>query len=256
MNRRNFLQTGAAAATAAGLGLRPAPAAAGYYELTFFYMQNGPQVSRLETWLRASAMPLFARHGVGPVGVFKVAIGEHTPHVLMVIDMSDPAAFARGWQGVQADPAWAEGMARLEQDGPAFDRNESRLLRATPYAAPLAASPEGARPGIFEYRLYHAPTERQLARLHERFAGPEIPLFHKHGIRPILYGETVYGPDRPSLVYLTPFESLAAREAAWAGFRADPEWTRVSAASVQQHGEIVGYIHRAVYEPTPYSQIL
>ena len=96
---------------------------------------------------------------------------------------------------------------------------------------------------------------RQLAALKERFAGPEIKIFHRLGIFPILYSETVLGTQMPNLTYLTPFDSLAAREKAWDAFAADPEWVRVRKESIDRHGQISSVMQITLLKATPYSPI-
>lgn len=91
--------------------------------------------------------------------------------------------------------------------------------------------------------------------MHERFAGPEIGIFHRSGIHPILYGDTLVGPDMPNLTYLIPFASLADREKAWDNFAADPEWVKARAESVARGGEIVAEISATLWRPAPFSPI-
>ncbi len=79
-----------------------------------------------------------------------------------------------------------------------------------------------------ELRLYHVAVGR-MNDMVARVRGPLAPLFQRHGIRPAGYWVTQSGPDFPLLVYLTPWPSLEARNQAWAGFYADPEWHRVRA---------------------------
>jgi hypothetical protein len=55
---------------------------------------------------------------------------------------------------------------------------------------------------------------------------------------------------------MMPFKTLAAREKAWAAFRADPEWIKVRAESIAKAGEIVSHTDRLLYVATPYSPIL
>ena len=110
-------------------------------------------------------------------------------------------------------------------------------------------------PRYFELRIYHSPTLRQLAMVHERFAGPEIRIFHRSGVRPILYADTIIGPDLPNLTYLIPFASLADRERAWDAFNSDPEWVKVRAESIARGGQIVNYNNISLWRATDYSPI-
>jgi hypothetical protein len=104
-------------------------------------------------------------------------------------------------------------------------------------------------------RVYHSPTWRQLKALHERFAGPEIQIFHRVGIHPILYSSTLIGTNMPNLTYLIPFENLAAREKAWETFAGDPEWIKVRKESIEKHGQMSSIIQISLFKATAYSPV-
>jgi hypothetical protein len=130
------------------------------------------------------------------------------------------------------------------------------LLEATDYSPEIVPlDPPPKTPRIFELRTYHSPTGRQLRALHERFAGSEIRIFHRCGVHPILYSSTVFGVNRPNLTYVIPFESLAAREKAWAAFGADPEWVKVRKESIEKHGQISSVIQISLFRAMAYSPI-
>ena len=95
----------------------------------------------------------------------------------------------------------------------------------------------------------------QLQALHERFAGPEIKIFHRSGVHPLFYSSTVVGANMPNLTYLIPFDSLAAREQAWAAFGADPVWAKVRQESVEKYGQISNIIRISLYRATAYSPV-
>ncbi|MES2978815.1 MAG: NIPSNAP family protein [Pseudomonadota bacterium] len=81
---------------------------------------------------------------------------------------------------------------------------------------------------FYELRLYSVESGRMpemLARLH----GPLKQLFARHGVTVIDHGVATAGPSCPTFVYLMKWPSWQEREAAWAGFYADPEWHRVRA---------------------------
>ena len=119
-----------------------------------------------------------------------------------------------------------KGLVALES-GPdaAFESMDTAVVEAADFSPEIKAEPaEVSR--IFELRIYHSPTWRQLMALLARFRGPETQIFHRSGIHPILYGSTFIGPNNPNLTYLIPFTDMAAREKAWAAFGADPEWKK------------------------------
>jgi hypothetical protein len=151
------------------------------------------------------------------------------------------------------EKAFADWQAGAE---PPFEQQNNVLLEAADYSPEIVPlDPPPATPRIFELRVYHSPTQRQLKALHERFGGPETRIFHRVGVNPVLYGSTVIGPNMPNLTYLTPFTDLAAREKAWNAFAADPEWVKVRQASVEQHGQITLINQMSLYRATAYSPI-
>src|SRR5258708_38398213 len=113
------------------------------------------------------------------------------------------------------DQATCKALQALESGAePAFESVDSSVVEAADYSPEI--KPEASdTPRIFEVRVYHSPTFRQLGLLHERFRGPEIKIFHRAGIHPILYGSTVIGANIPNLTYLLLFTYLAAHEKAW-----------------------------------------
>jgi hypothetical protein len=117
----------------------------------------------------------------------------------------------------------------------------------------LEAKPK--TPRVFELRVYHSPTQRQLQILHQRFAGPEIGIFHRCGIYPILYANTLVGQNMPNLTYFMPFASLADREKAWDAFGADPDWVKARAESIAKGGQVVAESTITLWRPTPFSPI-
>jgi hypothetical protein len=104
-------------------------------------------------------------------------------------------------------------------------------------------------------RIYESPTNRQLGYLHDRFAGGEIDIFHKSGVHPILYADTIFGTDQPNMAYLIPFESEAHREKGWATFNADPDWIKIRDESIRRGGDIVRNITNMFLTPTSFSML-
>ena len=237
MNRRTFLlSAGAAAALPAAAQTRKTR----IYQLDYYYLRQGNQGTRLNEFLSA-ALPTLSKTATA-VGVFTSVVGKHLPMTVVLT-------------GYPSMPPPA-----LEQmpDGPEplFDHLERVLLRPTefsPEIAPLKEKP--SKPRIFELRVYHSPTLRQLGYVHDRFAGPEIPIFHKSGIHPLFYADTIAGPLMPNMTYLTPFADLAARDKAWDAFGADPAWIKARAESIQKGGQIVDQSTITLLRPTAFSPI-
>ena len=151
-------------------------------------------------------------------------------------------------------PKDAGAQTGLGMGEPPFDALNTTVLEATAYSPEIVIK-KSETPRYFELRTYHSPTMAQLIALHQRFAGPEQRVFHRSGIFPLFYSSTVIGANMPNLTYLIPFDSLAAREKAWAAFSADPEWIKARQESIDKSGQIVSVSDIAIYRATPYSPI-
>jgi hypothetical protein len=227
-----------------------------YFEFYYIHMQNGAQTTRMAKWLETRLLPTCQKHGFGPMGFFTVAVGTNLPTTVIVFSYPSLAEMEAQWGKLNADADYAAAITELEKDEPAFYRVESTLLRATPFCPPLLAT-TASEPAhkVYELRIYESPTNRQLGYLHDRFGGGEIDIFHKSGIHPILYADTVFGPNQPNMAYLIPFESEAHREKAWATFNADPDWVKIRADSVTHGGEIVRNITNMFLTPASFSPL-
>jgi hypothetical protein len=184
-------------------------------------------------------------------------VAPQVPQVVMILGFRSIAEFWSVRAKLNEDKelekafeAWQSGPE------PPFEQQTNALLEATGYSPEVVPlDPPPTTPRIFELRVYRSPSYQHLKAVHERFAGPEIKIFHKVGVNPILYTSTVIGPNMPNLTYLIPFENLAAREKAWNAFAADPEWVKARKESIDQHGQVVSSNQISLYRASPYSPI-
>lgn len=259
MNRRSFVQAAAGvgmlAQTENTAGAQTPAAKTHLYRLDYFYYRQGDQGNRLAQFFSSQAA-LFGKH-MRAFGVFTAVMAPHAQTMMVLSGFAGAEEMAAAAARIEADAGYRKAHAELESGAePPFDSMQRVLLQATPFSpeiAPPAEKPKATR--YFELRIYHSPTLRQLALLHERFAESEIPIFHRSGVHPILYADTLIGPDLPNLTYLIPFVSLADREKAWDAFGADPEWVKVRAESVARGGQIVSYQNISLWRAAAYSSI-
>jgi hypothetical protein len=228
-----------------------------YFEFYYIHMQNGSQTTRMAKWLETRLLPICQKHGFGTMGFFTVSVGRDLPTTLIVFSFPSLAEMETLWGRLGSDPDYAAAVVEMEKDEPAFYRVESTLLRATSFCPPLAATPAGEPAHkLYELRTYESPTNRQLGYLHDRFGKDgEIAIFHKSGIHPVLYADTIFGVNQPNMAYLIPFESEAHREKAWATFNADADWVRIREESVRHGGDIVRNITNMFLAPTSFSML-
>ena len=225
------------------------------YTFEQYFLKNSSQGSRLHGWLEEAWLPAYSRlTGKRAALVMDAVVADHSPQVAVVAewDSFEQWDYSRASMGADADMRAALGYWEDHHEPP-YEHFTQSLLEGTSYSPVL--KPGGETPRVFELRVYHAPTYRQLSALHDRFEGPEIPIFHRCGIHPVLYTSALFGALMPNLIYFTPFDSLAAREAAWAKFQADEEWIRVRNESIAEHGQVNAFFKVALYKAAAYSPV-
>jgi len=248
-----------------GMGMlaaaRPAGAAGekrtGFYVLETFYLQQGAQVPRMHDYFSRLALPALQRvHYTGPVIFLESLVAPHMPQMIAVYGFQSLEDMWSVHTRINQDPEMMKNLEQWDSGDAPFEHVSNTLLQAADYSPEIVAPPEPPKtPRLFELRVYHSPTWRQLKALHERFAGPEIQIFHRVGVNPVLYSSTLFGANMPNLTYLIPFENLAAREKAWEAFAADPEWIKVRKESIEKHGQMSSIIQISLFKATAYSPV-
>lgn len=238
-------------------GAAPAEAKTRYYVLEKFFLKNGTQPGRINEFMRDALLPALHKVHTGPKIFMEALVAPHMPQFALILGLRSleelPSLEAALWKQEALVKASEDWEAQAE---PPCEHSSASLLEAADYSPEIVPlDPPPKTPRILELRVYHSPTYRQLKALHERFAGPEIKIFHRSGVHPLFYASTYFGENRPNLTYLIPFESLAAREKAWAAFGADPEWAKVRKESIDKHGQISSVIQISLYRATAYSPI-
>ena len=225
------------------------------YSFEQYFLKNSSQGGRLHGWLEEAWLPAYTRlTGSKSVLVLDGVMTEHMPQVAVVAEWDSFAQWQAARLSMRSDPDMRAALEYWEDHAePPYEHFTQSLLEGTPYSPLLQAG--GEKPRVFELRVYHAPTWRQLHALHNRFEDPEIAIFHRCGIHPVLYTSALFGEMMPNLIYFTPFDSLGAREAAWATFQADEEWIRVRTASIAEHGQINAFFKVALYKAAAYSPV-
>ncbi|MFN7996680.1 MAG: NIPSNAP family protein [Bryobacteraceae bacterium] len=254
LDRRQFLE-GMPAMFPAGLSAEE-DRKTRFYILEQYFMENGSQPARLHDFFSKAMLPAMDRVLKGPKIFMEALVAPHMPQVALIVGVESVDQIWSASKALFADTEFSQAFDRWETGEPPYISTSTSLLRATDYSPEIMAqqTPSGS-PRIFELRTYHSPTTRQLKALHERFAGPEIKIFHRTGVHPLFYSSTVFGANRPNLTYLIPFESLAAREKAWNAFGADEEWIRVRKESIDRSGQISSVIQMSLYRAMPYSPV-
>jgi NIPSNAP len=225
-----------------------------YYLLENYFLRQSTQLERLNEFMSQGFLPAAGKIHAGPKIFLEAQVAAHVPQFVCVLGLESLEELATIRARLRQDAAYQKAFAAWESGPePPYEHFSHTLLKATDYSPEI--EPAKGKRRIFELRVYHSPTWKQLAALHQRFAGPEIKIFHRCGIHPILYTETVIGANMPNLTYLIPFESLAAREKAWEAFQADTEWTKVRKESIDAHGQISSVIQVSLLRSSAYSPV-
>jgi NIPSNAP len=226
-----------------------------YYLLENYFLRQSTQLARMHEFMSKGFLPAAAQILPGPKICLEALVAAHMPQYAVILGFESLDQMAGARAKLRENAQFSKAFAAWENGPePPYEHYTQTLLRATDYSPEIVPLPERPKtPRVFELRVYHSPTRRQLTALHERFAGPEIRIFHRVGIHPILYTETVFGANQPNLTYLTPFDSLAAREKAWDAFGADPEWQKVRQESIERAGQISSVIDITLFRPAAYS---
>jgi NIPSNAP len=105
---------------------------------------------------------------------------------------------------------------------------------------------------LYEYRRYSIVPGKPAA-LAQRFENVTVPLWERHGIKPVGFWEPIVGRTN-ELHYLLAWNDMAERGVRWNAFQADPEWISKRDQS-EASGPLVAYIHNELWNPTSYSQL-
>ncbi len=263
MDRRDFLATAAVAAAAplAKFEKLDKLAQAGprqYIELRRYHLLPGAKQRAFSTFVGEAMVPAMNRAGVGKVGAFSVVYGENAPSLLLVLTHPSLDGLVTLRERLAADAVYTKAGATILEaplSDPAFVRAESTLLRAItamPAVEPSAGAGTSAS-RIFELRTYESHSDRAALNKLQMFNAGEVPIFRKTGLTPVFFGETVLGAKMPSLNYMLTFADMAARDAAWKAFSADPDWKTLSGDP--QWKDNVSAISDVILRPTGFSQL-
>lgn len=257
MMRRDFLAGGllAAAAPGAAGGAEAKKRTPEWYELRTYHLRVG-HAKVMTDFLAETALPALRRLGVGPVGVFETTVGPQMPELQVLIPHESPAGVATLPARLGADAAYQKGVTALAPTTPPpYQRMDSVLLAAFD-RFPRLEPPPIDKPRIFELRTYESPTEAAHLKKMEMFTKlGELEIFRRCGLTPVFFARTMVGPRLPSFMYLLTFPDMAAREKAWATFRADPEWQKLKATPGYTDAEIMSNITDILLRPAASSQL-
>jgi hypothetical protein len=222
------------------------------------YTLPGRRDKRVEEYFEHAAIPALNRLGVKDIGVFSVLYGPNAPSLYVLIP-HDNAASVTAYQEKLLDDAEYVKASKTYQEStltdPAFKHFDRGLMRAfsgiSKVESPLN---ELGSKRIFELRVYQSHNYfKGQKKIHMFNEGGELQIFRDTGLRPVFFGETLFGPLMPNLTYMLAFKDMADRDASWAKFRVDERWEVLR--KQEEYADTVSNITDFILRPARCSQV-
>jgi hypothetical protein len=259
LERRDFVTSAIAMAGAAlsgGQGRAQAQPPREFYQLRKYTLRTGPQLALTQSYFEHALIPALNRMSISQVGAFKLDIGPETPTYYLLVPGTSVEALvtldtrlAEDAEFIKAStPFWGAPAS-----APAFVRVESSLLSAFAGWPKLVAPKGGKR--VFQLRTYESASYEGHFRKVQMFNEAEIGIFTRTGLTPVFFGDTLIGPQMPSLTYMLTFADVADLTAKWKVFGSDPAWKELSHRPHYTDAEIVSNISNLYLSPLDCSQI-
>jgi hypothetical protein len=115
--------------------------------------------------------------------------------------------------------------------------------------------PTDAAGRIFQLRAYESPSAHAGKKKMEMFHQGELEIFHRVGLDPVFFAETLVGTGLPSLTYMLAFCDMDALDRAWKLFRTDPAWNELSNRPEYSNEVLIRNINNKIVFPTESSQM-
>lgn len=200
------------------------------YEMRIYYPEAG-KMNDLQARFRNYTTKLFEKHGMTNIGYW---VPQRKPDSVLIYVMAYPSREARdaSWKNFGNDPEWKTVQSESEKNGKLVAKVTSIFMSSTDFS-PNNFQSVGNR--VFELRTYKA-TKYNLGLLLARFRNYTLNLFAKYGMTNLVYwtqngGSQNGGSQDDTLIYLLAHNNKEAAAASFDGFRKDPEWVEVRAAS-------------------------
>lgn len=256
MQRRDFLQTSLAATAACGLATADEPAgpAREFYEWRIYRVPDTAHRSAVSDYIEQACLPAWQRLGVGPIGAFTEIGPNGSPALHVLLTYPTLAAFASARESLEQDADYRNTVAAhfvAKMTSPAFERVDSSLMVA--FAGAPKITPPAAKPRVLELRNYESHSEERARKKVDMFNNGEIPIFPKVGFENVFFGETLIGSGLPNLKYMLAAPDMAANEAGWKKFLADPDFMALK--DDPQYADTVSKITKLFLKPTDYSRV-
>lgn len=213
-----------------------------------FCVTDAGQASHLRSYIADALLPCMEQLRNSPKMCLEAVVAPHTPQTLLLTVYSGFNEMLEERARIASDPRVRRAWAGIES-AQALDDVRSHVLIVSEESVRFPAASAFVKSGLFEVRTWHAPAWRG-------GPAPEVStILSRIGVDPIVAGAAVAGEHLPRFTYVFPFESLAARQQAWARLDGDPQWMEMQRESIARFGSGARTTAKAIYKLAPYSPL-
>jgi hypothetical protein len=226
------------------------------YELRTYTAAPGRMADVLARF-RDHTITIFNRHDMVSVGYWVPQDAKDGAGEKLIYLLRHPSreAAVKNWAAFRADPEWQTVTKASEANGKIVIHTESVFLAPADFSPEVGTGSGPGAPRVFELRIYTTP-EGKLTELDNRFRSPERTYFVRHGMMEVGYFHPLDADAGAghTLVYMLAHASRDAATASWAGFRADPDWIALKAAT-EKNGALTTKTVSIFLTPTEFSPL-
>ena len=211
-----------------------------------FCVTDVAQVPHLHSYIADALLPCIDEFCNIPTMCLEAIVAPHTPETLLLTVYSSFNEMLEVRTRIWSDPRVRRAWSGIES-AQVLDDVRSHVLTVRAESLRFPAHSAIVNSGLFEVRTWHAPAWRQ-------GPPPEVSsVLSRLGIRPIVAGATAAGEHLPRFTYVVPFDSLAARQQAWASLDGDAQWREMQRESISAYGSGMRTTAKAIYQLAPFS---
>jgi hypothetical protein len=213
-----------------------------------FCVTDADQMLHLRSYIADTLLPCMDQLSNTPRMCLEAIVAPHTPQTLMLTVYSSFNEMLDVRARIASDTRVRRAWAGIES-AQVLDDVRSHTLIVSQESVRFPAESAFVKSGLFEVRTWHAPAWRG-------GLAPEVSsVLSRIGVDPIVAGATVAGEHLPRFTYVVPFDSLAARQQAWARLDEDAQWMEMQRDSITRFGSGVRTTAKAIYKLAPYSSL-
>jgi hypothetical protein len=213
-----------------------------------FSISDAGQVEHLRSYMGDTLLPCMDQLRGTPRMCLEAIVAPHTPQMALLTVYSSFNQMLEERARIASDPRVRRAWAGIES-AQVLDDVRSHVLIVGEDSVRLPVESAFNKSGLFEVRTWHAPDWC------DRPAPQVSSVLRRIGVDPIVAGATVAGEHLPRFTYVVPFESLAARQQAWARLDGDAQWIEMQRESIARFGSGARTTAKAIYKLAPYSPL-